>query len=72
MVPVPLIMVLNLFMSARNYSGLPFLNVAIFSSYISDTSDAGFQCILILVMLHSFTSSVAALIDGISGGSMCD
>ena len=40
-VPVPSIAVLQFFVSAMNYSGLPFSNVEIFSSYVSGVSDAG-------------------------------
>ena len=69
-VPVLSIAFLKLFMSARNSSGLPFLNVEIFSLYISDADNFGFQRILILMMSLAFSSSSSTLISGIGGGSI--
>ena len=42
-------------MSARNYSRWPFSNVAILSSYVSDSASDGFQRIFILMMLNLLT-----------------
>ena len=57
-------------MSARNYSGWPFSNFSILSSYISEPAADGLRLILILMMSHSITSSLDSLISGIGGGSI--
>ena len=59
-------------MSARNSSGLLFLNVEIFSLYVSETDDASFRSNLILIMSHLFTSSATSFISGIGGISISD
>ena len=61
---------LKYFISASNYSGLPFSNVAIFSSYISEAADAGSQRILILMILLAFYSSISDFISAIVGVSI--
>ena len=70
MVPIPSIVVLKYFTIYRNSSGLIFLNVGTFSSYVLDVADAGSQCVLILMMLYYLNLSVAAMIRGINGGSI--
>ena len=57
-------------MSARNYCGWPLLNAVILSLNVYESAAAVLRRILILMMPHSFTSSVTASISGIGGGSI--
>ena len=54
----------------RNYSGWPFSNVVIFSSYVSELAADRLQCILIFMMLHLLIYFIAALISGIGRGQI--
>ena len=69
-VTVPSDAVLKSFIIYRSSSDFPFSNIWTFSSYVSDVADAGYQRILILMMLNSSTFYADDLIRGNCGGSI--
>ena len=63
---------LIIFTLCQNFFWLAVLNVAILSLYVFKSADDGFQHIFILMMSDLLTYSIAALINGIGGGLICD